>query len=303
MTPRHEKKTTVPSMRLRAWRLGLGTAGAIAPGLAARAAERLFLTPPRHPAPARELEALGAAEPFEVPLGAGQLRCWRFGEGPPVLLIHGWGGRGGQMTALVPALRAAGRAAVVFDGPAHGASSGRLASVPHFAEAIAAVATQVGARQAMGHSMGAAGLALAMIRGLPMDAAVFLAPPRSPSAWVVRFGEVLALRAPLREALNARLGRTLGRLPEELDLPAMSGAMQAPVLVIHDRADPEVPWSDGAAIAAAWPGARLMTTDGLGHVRILRDAAVTAEAARFVSVPASPSAGSAEVNSASGRAA
>ncbi len=303
MTPRKRRPPSGPSLGLRAWRLGLGTAGTIAPGLAARAAERLFLTPPRHAAPQRELEALGTAEPFDVRLGAGHLRCWRFGEGPPVLLIHGWGGRGGQMISLVPALRAGGRAAVVFDGPAHGASSGRLASVPHFSEAVAAVAAHVGARQAMGHSMGAAGLALAMIRGLPMDAAVFLAPPRSPAAWVVKFGEALALRAPLREALNARLRRTLGISPEELDLPTMSGDMRAPLLVVHDRGDPEVPWSDGAAIAAAWPGARLVTTEGLGHVRILRDDAVAAQAAAFVGLAARPVAGPAGITTSSGRAA
>ena len=291
MLPRHKKNTTVRSFGIRAWRLGLGTAGAIAPGLAARAAERLFLTPPRHRAPPREREALGAAEPFDVRLGSGRLRCWRFGEGAPVLLIHGWGGRAGQMTSLVPALQAARWAAVLFDGPAHGASSGRLASIPHFAEAVAAVATQVGSRRAVGHSMGAAGLALGMIRGLPMDAAVFLAPPRSPSLWVEQFGKALALRAPLREALNARLERTLGISPVDLDLPAMSGAMRAPLLVVHDRADPEVPWSDGAAIAAAWPGARLLTTEGLGHQRILRDPAVLAEVARFVAGPVGATAG------------
>lgn len=303
MAKRDGKRAVARALGLQAWRIGLGTAGVLAPGVAARVAERLFLTPPRHDAPAREREALVAAEPFEVRLGAGQLRCWRFGDGAPVLLIHGWGGRGGQMTSLVPALRAAGRSAVVFDGPAHGGSSGRLASVPHFAEAIAEVVARVGARQAVGHSMGAAGLAYAMIRGLSMDAVVFVAPPRSPSTWVDRFGQALALRAPVRRALDERLGRTLGIAPRALDLPAMSGDMRTPLLVVHDRADPEVPWSDGAAIAAAWPGARLMTTEGLGHVRILRDPAVTAEAARFVAAPAAGSGGPAEAAPPPGRAA
>ena len=47
-----------------------------------------------------------------------------------------------------------------------------------------------------------------------------------------------------------------------------------PTLVIHDRDDKEVRWEDGAAIAGAWPGARLETTTGLGHRRILRDPVV-----------------------------
>jgi hypothetical protein len=52
--------------------------------------------------------------------------------------------------------------------------------------------------------------------------------------------------------------------------------------VFHDRDDAEVPWSDGAAIAGAWPGARLVTTDGLGHRRILRDERVVSQAVAFV---------------------
>ncbi|HEY7724352.1 MAG TPA: alpha/beta fold hydrolase [Anaeromyxobacteraceae bacterium] len=281
-----DKSTTVRSVGTGALRLGLAVGGAIAPALAARAAERMFLTPPRHPPPPREGELLAGAEPFAVRAGAEILRCWRFGEGPPVLLVHGWGGRGGQMAPLAPALRAAGRAAVTFDGPAHGASSGRTASVPAFADAVAAVAAHVGARAAVGHSMGAAGLALAMIRGLELDAAAFLAPPRSPAAFLARFFDALRLSAPVREGVRARLERRLRIGVDALDLPRMAGGMEVPLLVVHDRGDGEVPWADGAAIAAAWPGARLVTTDGLGHRRIIRDPDVAAEVAAFVSRPA-----------------
>jgi len=42
------------------------------------------------------------------------------------------------------------------------------------------------------------------------------------------------------------------------------------------------PVSDGAAIAAAWPGARLRVTTGLGHRRMLSDPAVVAEAIAFL---------------------
>ncbi|MCG8461178.1 MAG: hypothetical protein MI919_33245, partial [Holophagales bacterium] len=41
----------------------------------------------------------------------------------------------------------------------------------------------------------------------------------------------------------------------------------------------------GAALAAAWPGARMSSTEGLGHHRLLRSEAVAATACRFVSEP------------------
>ena len=58
--------------------------------------------------------------------------------------------------------------------------------------------------------------------------------------------------------------------------------MTAPLLVIHDRDDRDVAWTDGAAIAGAWPGAELVSTAGLGHRRIVHDLAVVARAVSFL---------------------
>jgi pimeloyl-ACP methyl ester carboxylesterase len=58
-----------------------------------------------------------------------------------------------------------------------------------------------------------------------------------------------------------------------------------PLLLVHDRQDAETGWADSDAIARAWPGARLVTTTGLGHRRILGDPAVVAEVAGFVGSP------------------
>ena len=63
----------------------------------------------------------------------------------------------------------------------------------------------------------------------------------------------------------------------------MVGRMGRPLLVVHDRDDATVPWLDGATIADAWPGARLLTTSGLGHRGVARDPAVVSEVVRFVS--------------------
>ncbi len=58
--------------------------------------------------------------------------------------------------------------------------------------------------------------------------------------------------------------------------------MSASLMVIHDKGDRFVPYSEGAELAAAWPEGRLMTTFGLGHHRILRDRDVVNAAVDFV---------------------
>lgn len=282
--PTTRNRTTVRSFSSRALRAGLAAAGRVSPALAARAGERVFLSPPRHPVPARERDALAAGEPFEVRVRGEPVVGWRFGDGPTVLLVHGWGGRASQVFPLVPALRRAGLAAAVFDGPGHGSSGGRLASVVHFAEAIAAIAPRVHAVAAIAHSMGATSLVRALATGLPLEAAVFVGPSRAPGDWFRQFCDALALEAPVREALSRRFVARLGVDVDDLDVLRVAPAQRVPLLVVHDRSDREVPWAEGASIAAAWPGARLLSTDGLGHRRVLRDDAVAAEAAEFLAI-------------------
>ncbi|MGH7671958.1 MAG: alpha/beta hydrolase, partial [Gemmatimonadales bacterium] len=79
-----------------------------------------------------------------------------------------------------------------------------------------------------------------------------------------------------------RSERRLGFRWADLDVPRMARAFDVPLLVIHDRDDPTVPWTDGAAIAAAWPGAQLVTTTGLGHRDVVRDSGVVGRVVAFI---------------------
>ncbi len=271
--------------KVPAWlRAALPALAAVAPPLAARIGERLFLTPPRHPAPERERAALATAVPFDVPFRGGRLRAWRWGgTGAPVLLVHGWGGRAGQMAAFAPPLVEAGLSAVAFDGPAHGHSDGRLSSAPDFAVAIQAVAARVGGvRAVVAHSMGAPSTVLALGQGLTLEAAVFVGPSVGPRGFLRLFGLALGLSETTRAAIARRLEARFGGRFEEYDVRNETSGMTLPLLIVHDRRDGEVAWEQGEAIAHAWPGAELVTTDGLGHRRILRDPAVVMRAAAFL---------------------
>ncbi len=263
-------------------RAGFATASALAPSVAAAAAERLFLTPPRRRRTRRERDAVASGDPFLVRFGRERLRAWRFGEGPAVLLVHGWGGSAAQLAAFIPPLVSAGCSAVAFDAPAHGASTGDVASMPAFADALSTVASKFEARAAVGHSIGAAGIGFALGHGLPLDVAVLLSPPRSPAEFFQRFCEALGLRRKVRDAARARLERRFGAALDHFDLPRHVARTTTPLLVFHDRNDREVPWSDGVAIAGSRPDVALVSTEGLGHMRILRDGSVAASAAAFV---------------------
>jgi hypothetical protein len=52
--------------------------------------------------------------------------------------------------------------------------------------------------------------------------------------------------------------------------------------VIHDLDDREVPWEEGESYARHWPSARLLSTEGLGHSRIVNDPATLDAGLRFL---------------------
>jgi pimeloyl-ACP methyl ester carboxylesterase len=258
-----------------------GMLGRTSPGLAAALAERLFFTPPRD-RNSRDA-ALGAAEPMPFTSNGIRLAGWRWGQGPAVALLHGWGGRAAQLASFVSPLVERGFCVVAFDAPGHGRSGGRLSSAPQFARALQAAAERVGPLHGVvAHSLGATAAALALRDGLGGGRAVFLGPAADPPAWAAIFARGLGLTPAVTDRMRARSERRLGLRWRDLAVASFAGQLAVPLLVVHDRDDAEVPLQDGAAIAAAWPGAQLLETSGLGHYRILRAPAVVDRAVAFI---------------------
>lgn len=255
------------------------------PELAGAWAERLFLTPPqRRDGAATALDLIDARSSLIEHKGR-TIATWRWGsrEGPAVLLVHGWGGHAAQMRGFVHPLLAAGFRVIAYDQPAHGVSEGRLTGLPDFADVLAEVASHHGEVQAVvGHSLGATAAALALARGLAVKRVVAVSPPADLVGYSRRFARWHWIPEPVRGAMQAAIEERYGIRWSELELARLAPRLGAEALVIHDRDDRMVPWTQGASFARHWPGARLHSTDGLGHGRILQDDAVLNAAAAFI---------------------
>lgn len=255
-----------------------------APDVASLVAADLFMKPRKFDAPDRERAVLAEATPFEVLLGTNiRLKAWRWGRGPAVLLVHGWEGRGSQLAPFVRPLVESGHSVITFDAPGHGASSGKRSSLPHFAYAVRGVAAAVGTAHAIiAHSLGCAATTLALRDGLAARRLVFISPPLNPSDYVNRFGEILGVSEPVLDRMKLRIEERFLRKWSDYSLEQTAREMTTPLLVVHDRDDAETFHSEGEALAKAWPEARMISTEGLGHRRILRDEKVIEAAAGFI---------------------
>jgi pimeloyl-ACP methyl ester carboxylesterase len=264
----------------------MGTLEALAPPLAAAWGERLFRTPRRFPPPPRERTWLASATPFDVQTKDDLLPAWSWGEGPTVVLVHGWEGRGSQMGALALGLADAGFRAVVFDAAGHGGARSRLSSLPQFAAGVAAVARALEPVHAVvAHSFGAAATCWAVASGLDVGRLVLVSPPFDLQRYITGFGDVVGVSRQTVSKLVARIERRFHVDWQEARRPAVAGARRSTytrVLVIHDRDDEETSWEDGAAVARTFQRAELVATEGLGHRRVLRNPGVVARVAAFV---------------------
>ena len=257
----------------------------------------------RRERPEEERALLESARSFRIPSAQGALAAWRWGEGPLVLLVHGWNGRGSQLGAFVEPLVRGGYSVVTLDAPGHGDSPGHRSSLLDFASAIEATVEAVRPLGAplhgvIAHSMGGPATILAAHRtlhaadtslerdqrdgGLPFRRFALVAPPTDVRDFIRSFSTRVGLGGAMEERLQRRIEARFGTRLADLHAPEMAREFRAPLLVLHDEQDREVPVERGRTLAAAWPGGRIEETRGLGHVRILRDEGVVRRIVGFL---------------------
>lgn len=279
------------NLAMMAQRAAMRAASIVAPRFAVKQAMLQFMTPPRFSPPAAEASLLARGSAIDIVTPLGTIRAWRFGEpdAPVVICSHGWGGRGAQFRAFVPALVDGGYQVLLFDHIGHGHSTGRESSLVEFWRGLDAMLRELAAQDLriaglIGHSLGAAAVA-ATLRGLPAAAgvrAVLIAPPSSVIRYSKFFARYLGISERIRGAMQWRFEQRTGVAWREFELPHAVDQIAAPALVIHDRDDRDVGIDSGLAVAHAWPNARFYETHQLGHNRILRDREVIQHAVDFL---------------------
>jgi len=260
--------------------------GTVAPGPTAAIAWRLFWnlgTPERvHP---RDAAVHARARRSELVYGARRVAVYEWGEGPVVLLVHGWRSRASRLSAIVEAL-AQDHTVVAFDAPGNGDSPGERTTALEYAAIVAMLSDRYGGFETLvAHSIGVIASVMA-IRDLGADTGslVTVAGMHDFDHVIESFGRQAGLPKGVLERFRERFVEWGQPIMGDVDrrlLTELPPDRQLPMLVVHDRSDREVHVEQAERIAAAHPGAELLLTDGLGHARILRDPAVVDAIAAF----------------------
>ena len=282
---RHRSPAATTVQRLR--RMAFWAFGTVAPRAAARWFERLILTPQLYPGARDAEDPSPDGTHTRVPYGSGWLSVWSWGDGPVVLLMHGWGGRAVHLQEFVKPLLAEGFRVVAFDAPAHGRSDGVRTNLVECTGAVLQVAGAVGpVHGIIAHSFGSPTAAMAVRHGLEVNKMVFIGAPASIGKLTHNIARVIGFPARVSQLTQERIESRLGISMEDLETDRVLASIDVPLLVFHDEGDRDVPWEDAESIVRAAKEANLVTTSGLGHRRIIQDAEVVQQAVDFLRVPA-----------------
>ena len=256
----------------------------LAPGLTMHMIVTLFFKPPKYKVSETDKKILSDAESFSVAVNGKKVTGWRWGDGPAVMLLHGWGGSGAQFIPFIEPLASSGFSVVTYDNPAHGRSGGRTTNYFEFIETVKAVHKHIGdVEGVVSHSMGS-GAAMNLARLMDETVKfVFISPLYNLLDVLMEYVDDAGIYEAPFNAIIENLEKKFNSRLSDITPSALAGKMQSEALIIHDENDRVTPVSEGKLLEKNWKRARLVKTSRLGHSRILRSSNVIEQTVSFMS--------------------
>lgn len=254
------------------------------------------------PLPVQPSEQALMAPATKIFYGAdGRNVAWVWGDGPPVVFVHGWGGRAAQMAPLAVHVATLGFRSIALDVTGHGDSPPRHTRWEYFLRDIAALSQSIGAdiHAYVGHSAG--GLTTMAARGLKGIRArryVCICAPSHPFPPVRAVQANLNPKPGVMERYKAYIAAQFETTWDRLETGRSYDGAGPDLLLFYDEKDRYINHTEGDRILARCPGARLIKTRNYGHGRILAAPEVAQTVGDFLAAgrhdaePAQRSAGS-----------
>ena len=194
------------------------------------------------------------------------------GDGPNVLLLHGWESNSGRWKSLVDTLTQSSFNVFAFDAPAHGYSGGLRVTPIQFAEIADHFIKTKNIDHIVGHSFGGYTV---IYYGHNYDhslkSIVALAPTNSIRDVVNGMKKALNLNERTIQAFEKAFVKHYGSGPDDFDSAEFAKSISIPGLIIHDIGDEVLPIAGSQKIHNNWSQSEMIETEGLGHRLIRKD--------------------------------
>lgn len=263
----------------------------VAPYIARKWARKLFFTPIRFEPPKREKEIVSSLRKFELDWNSIRIQGYEGGDGPTVLLMHGWSGRFGQFAELIESLTKGGFKVIGVDAPGHGLSKGKETNLPEFVEVIQLLLKSRGPIVgAIGHSLGGVSLLLSKKNGIDIPKIVTVSMPSISSGIITEFLKKIKGSSKTGESVRNAVVKKFNKSFDDFSAYkiASENFPKSDIMLIHDENDTEAPMYHFWEINKLFPDSKTLITQGLGHNKILRDATVSNQIIDFFNQKSKP---------------
>ena len=254
-----------------------------APAFAKRLFVHIFFIPARYKFPAKELQCIKAAQKTNIVFKGRKVVVYQWGEGKPVLMMHGWMGRATQYRKFIKPFNKVGYAVIAFDAPAHGKSAGLKSHMMYFVQVIELLAKEYTFEGIIGHSLGGVAGLHVVHRGTNIPKLIMIGSPTIAKEIVGAFLRRLNGSRVSGDYFEKYIHEHYGHPFEHYSASYIIQFIKnQPLLLIYDDADMEVDVSHGSHLKELYPAAELFITKGLGHTRILKDENVIKHCLHFL---------------------
>lgn len=236
---------------------------------AARKAFLVFCTPRGGRIKQHQEKLLDAAKDQRLETGENltiQTYHWP-GDGPTVLLIHGWESNSHRWFKLIEQLQEASYNIVAFDAPAHGNSTGKILNVPLYAQCLERVSSHYQPVIHIGHSIGGLTTVYHYFKHEPghIKKLVILAAASELAVIMKDYQRLLGMKNGVMTGLDALIKQRFGFSIEQFSGFSFAQKIDVPGLIIHDKYDQITPVAASLGIHNNWKNSTYIETKGLGH--------------------------------------
>ena len=235
----------------------------------------IFSRPLRHKPHVREKEFISSSkkEIHFIPSINKRIKTYELeGSGKKVLLVHGWSGRGSQLSSIAKECNKKEFFVVSFDAPAHGRSSSYTTNVPEFVEAINFLNTTKGPFDyAIGHSFGGASIFNYCRKHRGFEKIVVIGTQSKLSTYFAEFIKIMGLNEGYSKKIMTLFSKRVGEKIVDYDPENFVRNITSKTLIIHCSDDNYVGFGSAVILTKELKNSELYKTTGLGHRKILGD--------------------------------
>ena len=246
----------------------------LVPDLAKRKINTHFFKPTVYPLTPLERWYLENAARFQIHVHGKKIQCWKWGQGPGILFVHGWNGRGIQFRYFFEALLDAGYSLITYDAPAHGESEGQITNYFELSDTVRSFLDPSRGFNIQGiiaYSL-CASAAINCLSKVKSSVVVALIAP------ALKLKEILfntfnrqGVPKRLYQSLIAEMEKEYGYDLYQDNPYHLLKEIDSKVILVHDKDDRTIPYVDSKKLTDQLNNVYLYTTEGLGHKRVLKD--------------------------------